>query len=455
MFTTATIPHDFRTLLRLAGLFSLFGLFSGRASGAGIAIMEQSVKELSQAFAGATSNIDDGSMVFFNPGAMGQLHGGLVSLSGHIILPSATFRDAGSSLSPALGGASLRGGSGGDAGVTTGIPNFYYVQDWTERLVFGFGVNAPFGVHSRYDSDWQGRYQAIESKIDTVNINPVFALRITNALSFGAGIDVQYLHAKLTNAVDFGTICFQVLGPSACGRSGLLPQQADGQVRLEGDSIGVGYNLGILYAPTADTRLGVSYRSAIHHQVEGDADYNIPTQVLPLTRAGQFIDTSIRSPITLPDTVSFGFYHRFAPQWAISADALWTHWSPIQSLTVKFSSAQPDSVQRLDWQDTWRYALGLSYLFTPATTFRIGVAYDETPIPNRQRRTPRIPDSNRIWLAAGVSFSPADNLTVHGAYAHLFFNGAPITNTGPTGDNLNGKFYDTVDIVGLQLDWRF
>jgi long-chain fatty acid transport protein len=436
----------------------VLGLLAGLGSpafGAGIAIMEQSVKELGQAFSGATTNLDDASAVFFNPGAMGWLRGGRVSVAGHLILPSATFRDGGSRLDPRLGGTPLRGGNGGDGGVTTPVPHFYGVWEPSDRFVLGLGVNSPFGVHSDYDAHWQGRYQALESKITTVNVNPALALRLGETLSVGAGISVQHFYAKLTNAVDFGTICLQALGPAGCAAQGLLPQQADGRVRLEGDSVGVGYNFGLLYAPTPDTRFGVSYRSKLHHTVAGDAEYGVPAAARPLTRTGAFVDTRIHAPVTLPETVAFGFYHRFHPRWAVAADALWTRWSQIEALRVDFASAQPTSNQPLGWEDTWRVALGLNFDWTPVTSFRLGVAYDETPIPDPERRTPRIPDSDRVWLAAGLSVRPFPDLTLHGAYAHLFFADAPIRSVGPTGDRLIGEFRDQLDIVSLQLDWRF
>jgi long-chain fatty acid transport protein len=439
----------------LGWMFALLCCLGGPAEGAGITIMEQSVKELGQAFSGASTNIDDASAVFFNPGAMGGLHGSLLSFAGYVVIPSTEFQNDGSRLAPQLGGTPLLGGEGGNGGVTTLIPNFYAVHELTQRLVLGLGVNAPFGVHSRFEPGWQGRYQALDSEIRTVNINPSLAVRINDALSFGVGFDVQYLDAKLTNAIDFGSVCLATLGPSACLPRGLLPQRADGHVKLQGDSVGVGYNLGMLYALGTDTRIGVSYRSGIHHDIEGDADYSVPSAALPLTQSGRFMDTGMHAPVDLPDTVSFGVYHRFHPHWAVTADALWTNWSRIRQLAVKFSSAQPDSVLPLDWRDTWRIAVGASYEVTPAATFRLGVAYDQSPIPGASRRIPRIPDSDRVWLTAGVSFHPFERITMHGGYAHLFFRDAPAKTVGQTGELVAGRFSNEIDIVGLQLDWQF
>ena len=444
----------FRQGVHCLGYFLFY--FSTSALGAGLAIMEQSVKELGQAFSGAPTNTEDASMVFFNPGAMSQVRGRLVSMAGYVAVPSVTFENSASQLSPLVGGAPLQGGNGGDSTGPVVIPNFYYVQEVTERFTFGLGVNAPFGMKSSYQSDWVGRYQAIDSKLVTININPALSLKITDKVSFGAGLNIQYLRSKLTNAIDFGTVCLQALGPTPCGSQGLLPQAADGHVSLKGDSVGLGYNFGVFYTPTQDTRLGVSYRSKIDHDVKGDANFSVPSNAIGLTRNGSFVDTNAKNSVTMPDNVMFGFSHRLNSRWAISADALWTRWSHLQEFRTEFSSAQSDEVQSLKWKDTWRYAFGVSYFPKAGKwTFRTGFAYDETPIPNSRLRTPRIPDNDRYWLTAGFTYTFVNNLSLHGAYAHLFIPNPSINRSGTTDDRLIGKFSERINIIGLQLDWRF
>jgi long-chain fatty acid transport protein len=85
-----------RSVFWFAGLVLL--IVSTSIRGAGIAVMEQSVKELGQAFSGAPTNTDDGSMVFFNPAAMSQVRGRLVSTAGYVIAPSAVFHNDASHL---------------------------------------------------------------------------------------------------------------------------------------------------------------------------------------------------------------------------------------------------------------------------------------------------------------------------------------------------------------------
>lgn len=387
---------------------------------------------------------------------MSQVRGRLVSLSGYLVAPSASFKDNASHLNPALGGSPLQGNKGGDPGTLIGLPNFYYVHELTNRVAFGFGINVPFGMRNSYHSDWKGRYQAIDSELLTVNLNPSLSLKVTDKLSVGAGFDVQYLHTKLTNAIDLGTACLKPFGLNSCASQGLLPQTADGHVSLKGDSVGFGYNLGAFYTLNQDTRFGISYRSRVAHDVQGNANFSVPDRANVLTQGNSFVDTAARTAITLPDNVLFGFSHRINPRWAISADALWTHWSLIRDLKTNFSSAQSDDIQNLKWKDTWRYAVGINYF--PEINrwiFRTGFAYDQTPVPDSLHRSPRIPDSNRYWLTAGFTYALLKNINIHGAYAHLFMDDAAINREGATRDILIGQYSEQINIGGLQMDWRF
>ncbi|TXI16825.1 MAG: aromatic hydrocarbon degradation protein [Nitrosomonas sp.] len=437
-------------------LGGLFLCFTPLAHSAGIAIMEQSVKELGQAFSGAPTNFTDASMVFFNPAAMSQIRGKLVSTAGYVIAPSAVFHDSASQLSPALGGVPLSGNNGGNSPDLVSVPNVYFVQELTPRLAFGFGFNSPYGMRNSYQPDWKGRYQALDSELLTLNFNPSLSFKVTERLSVGAGFNVQYLDTKLTNAIDFGTICLPVLGPITCAGQGLLPQSFDGHVSLNGDSVGFGYNFGAFYTLNQNTRFGVSYRSRITHDVHGHANFSVPDNASALTLGGSFIDTKTRTSVTLPDSVLFGFSHRMGSHWEVSADALWTHWSLIRELRTDFLSAQRDDVMDLRWKDTWRLAAGINYFSEDNKwIFRTGFAYDQTPVPDSLHRSPRIPDNDRYWLTAGVTYALFRNITLHAAYAHLFMGDAAINHRGTTGDFLIGQYAEQINIGGLQMDWRF
>lgn len=376
-------------------------------------------------------------------------------MAGYVLLPGTRFHDGGSRISPSLGGTPLSGSDGGDAGVTALLPNAYVVQPIAQRLVFGLGVNAPFGSHNAYEAAWKGRYQNLSSDLKTININPSLAIRINDDLAFGAGINIQYLQASLTSAIDFGTACFATFGPLACSVQRLLPQQSDGKLTLEGNSLALGYNLGIHYTPQRGTALGVSYRSRVEHRVDGHVDFDVPGEAAALTAGGGFSDAAARSTIVMPDSLEFGLTQKIGRQWSFSAEALWTHWSLNRELRTRLDSAAGDLVETLDWRDTWRWALGLGLKPEDRWTLRAGLAFDQSPVRSSALRTARIPDSDRVWLTVGLSYQLNAALTLHGAYAHVFFAEAPIAHTGSTGDQLIGRYQQQADIIGLQLDWRY
>ena len=116
-----------------------------------------------------------------------------------------------------------------------------------------------------------------------------------------------------------------------------------------------------------------------------------------------------------------------------------------------------DAIQRTRTQhkNALRYAIGLEWYATKCLTLRLGFAYDETPIPGANFRTPRIPDNNRYFLSAGLKWSLTRFLDFDVGYAHLFVREPTVDFTDSEGHELRGKFDAAVDIVGAALTFRW
>jgi long-chain fatty acid transport protein len=56
----------------------------------------------------------------------------------------------------------------------------------------------------------------------------------------------------------------------------------------------------------------------------------------------------------------------------------------------------------LEWDDTWKIAVGTSYRYNEQWKARFGVAFDQTPVTSHP--TARLPDSDRWWLAVGGEY---------------------------------------------------
>lgn len=430
------------------------------AAGAGFAVFEHSGRGLGSAFAGAAASAEDPSTVFFNPAGMAALDGTQVAGSSHAIIPSFHFMDRGSTLNPAVGGGPLRGSDGGNAGETGLVPAFYLTHALPRGWTVGLGIDVPFGLRTEYNPDFRGRYHATVSDLKTVNVNPSVAYRLLDQLWLGAGLSVQYAHVKLTNFLDLGTACVTVqhLPPAVCSAVGLTPQKSDAFVKLTGTDWSLGWNLGAMYEPFAGTRFGVAYRSRVQHTLRGFADFSVPSKAQAVVGAtGQLKDTDARAGVVFPDSATLGAFQQLNPHWALLGDVTWTHWSEFKQLAVNFANPkQTDLVVPEKWRDSFRYALGVRWEPTALWSFRAGTAYDETAVSDARFRDPRIPDSDRVWLAVGAGYQLFDWARVDVGYAHIFVLGTSTDNLDPvTHHRLHGDYTGSAEVLGIQGTARF
>ncbi len=421
---------------------------------AGFALIEQSASQMGNAFAGGSAVANDASTIFFNPAGMTRLQTQVVA-GAHLVEPSARFD--GNATDPA--GFPVSGGNGGDAGGNGVVPNLYFSTPLGDGLFAGIGINVPFGLSTKYNDNWKGRYQAIESEITTININPSLAYKVSNQFSVGVGINLQYIDAKLTSSIDQGSLCaptqaqLQALGvpgadPANC--TGLVPQGSDAFTKIEGDNWAGGYNLGILYEPTSSTRVGLAYRSKVSQQLTGNARFK--NAIPQFSSFGLFVKTNVSADIDLPQSASLSAYHDISNRWSVMADATWTGWDNFDQVRVKYDSNQPDTVLDENWDDVWRYSLGVDFRLNSTWTFRAGTAFDESPIPD-SNRTARIPGEDRIWASAGIGYQVTPTIGIDVGYSHLFIDDPEIRENTPASGTLTGEYDADVNIFSAQLVW--
>jgi long-chain fatty acid transport protein len=494
------------TIVTILGAFIVACPF--KATGGSFALNEQSVSGLGTAYAGSAAQAEDASTIFFNPAGIALLNQGEFQLGGQYIMPQANFTNEGSRYNlpnTPINGTPISGGNGGDGGVNHLLPNIYLSQPVIRDsqygdLSVGIGLSVPFGLETDYRPGWVGRYVALRTKLTTFDIQPTVAYRY-GPLSLGAGLDVQYASARLTQAIDFGLAGQQLLGqfekalpallaaqgvppaeiPSvikatqqAYNNAGFVPGGRDGISEVTGDDWAVGFTLGAIFeywkgnehSFFQDGRFGFSYRSGITHTLKGSASFR---DVPAITAAGApvqfpepnafqdvFFNQGASAQLDLPEIYHFSLYQRFERQFALLGDISWTRWSSLQSVPIVFqNSATPSNVLELNYENALRYAIGFEWYATKWLTLRLGFAYDETPISGANFQTPRIPDNNRYFLSAGLKWSLTRFLDFDVGYAHLFVQEPTVDFTDSEGHELQGKFDAAVDIVGAALTFRW
>ncbi|AMW34989.1 hypothetical protein HEQ62_02815 [Haematospirillum jordaniae] len=423
-----------RACLSLAPALAL-SLAAGNATASGFQLREQGSAGQGSSFAGATSSARDLSTIYFNPAGLTRLSGHAAQANMSFVIPSAKFKNNGSTLA---GTAVLGSNDGGDAGGLALVPSLYALYSHSNDLKFGLGINAPYGLKTDYKSGWQGRFHALKSELKTINVQPTVAYRISNWVSVGGGINIQKADATLSRAIN----------NTAFGGAG------EGYTELSGDDWAVGYTMGATIQPFSNTRLGIAYKSRIEHTLEGDVRFS---NMGALGGNTNFSNTKGSVKLTTPDMLSLGITYNITPAWAVMGEAAWTNWSLFDETRVKKANGSADTVNPENWEDTWFFALGTNYQATDKLDLSFGVAFDEAPVPDGYR-TPRIPDSNRVWASLGAGYAITDSINLTGAYTHIWTGKAPISKTegNPAApDVLRGKFDTSVNIVTLGLTARF
>ena len=439
MRDTTQILHKARKSIAAILVFSM----SSTTFAAGFQISEQSGTGLGRAFAGWGVINDDLSNAFYNPAGLTLKKGTQIQLSGYLIDGKSRFdtdvNQSGRQPSPPL---TTPIGDDDDGATFAVVPNLYFTMDLTERLKYGFSISSPFGLATDYDRDWVGRYQAKESELITININPSLAYKVSDSFSIGAGLVAEYAKATLSQAIFTGG--------------------ADGFAEVKGDDWSYGWNIGVMYHPDPTFRAGIGYRSKIGHELDGDDNDITGT---PLGGGDFSADVSARA--TLPETIHAGIYKEFANKWGLSVGVRWTRWNRLQEIIIETDSPLvADSVLELNWDNTYSANIGIDYFLSDKWTLRAGYMFDESPTNDRDR-TPRIPDEDRNWFAIGASYHPNENMQLDIGFTHIMIDDAEINITNDiiaappasplvVTDNVVGEYEDpNVNILSLQAVYKF
>ncbi len=412
------------------------------AFAAGYGLKEQSVSGQGTSFAGITAGGNgDISAMFFNPAALGMVKNieAVQTITG--IIPRSEVKSA--SATRVTGTPIAGNASPGDIAQDAIVPAGYLAYAISPDLKVGLSMNGPWGLVTDYGYDWIGRYHGVRSDLRTYNFTPTVSYRVHPTLTVAGGVQIQYAKAKLSSVIDAGLSVSPALG-------GRLDTTAD----LIGDAWGWGATAGLMYEPMKGTRIGLAYRSAVKHDLEGNARFNGP----PAT-AATFRNQAIKAKLVTPDSANLGVYHEVTDRWAVMGDIQWTNWSRFYELNVDFATL-PNSITDERWKDTWFLSLGTAYQVSDALTLRGGVAFDKGAV-GISHRTPRIPEGDRYWLSIGAGYKVNEWLQLDAAYTHIFAPDAEVAlrDTGAGHDrgrgNLNVKYENSVDIIGVQARITF
>lgn len=317
-------------------------------------------------------------------------------------------------------------------------PHLYYLPKATDPdWRFGVGVFAPFGVGGRqWSSNGLTRYASTESLIGTLAINPTLAGRLAPSLHAGLGLDLMMVRSLSRLRTDQS-----LLGGG------------DGKVEIKGSGAGMGFNAGLLYAPTEAFSIGAAYRSKIRVRLKGDLRLSRLAPPLQPLFGGAAFSTDITSSLTFPDIISLGIAFRPSRDTTITVDAEQIRWSSFRTQTTKLKQQVPPAAVSgttpLYWRDTWTFRTGIEVKLSGPTALRAGYAYVPSPAPERTL-SPAAPDGTMHHLSIGFGHKLRDNLTLD-----FFYTAGLGMKRNVNNAILSGSFDNTTHYAGISASYAY
>lgn len=380
-----------------------------------------STSGLGTAYSGSATGSHDISDSFFNPAVTAGMNKSEVILSGSFLNLSIDPDLMQSNLAPA-------GTETKNVGTKKLIPAFYVSTPINKNVNLNFAVTTPFGLETRYNRNWVGKYRAVDSSISTINFNPSLAFKINDKLSLGAGLVAQRYEAELTKKA--------ILNANPL---------VEGYGRLKGSDWGYGFNLGALYKISSNTNVGVGYRSAIKHNLKGNIRVNDNLMV-----------SKFKSNTITPESLTIGASHNLTDDLQILSDITLTRWSRLKSLKVTANNSLLDSTSKYNWNNSVLYSVGSNYKIGDKDIFRFGLAYEKDAV-NDRNREPTVPNGDKYWITAGLNHKFENNLEVDFTYAYQKYkaNKININEMGNNQGTLVGKYQLRADVISLAIKKQF
>jgi long-chain fatty acid transport protein len=398
--------------VKISAVIASFFLFiSTTAFAGGLYISEFGTPSMGVASAGSQAVASDASTAWHNPAGMTRINGKELMLTGGALYSTVKFdRDA---------DTPIDGGNGGDAGGPAPIFGQFYVHSLTDRLKLGANIISITGAVLDYDDDWTGRYLNTEVTLLTITLNPTLAYRVTDWLSIGGGPQIMYANLEM-----------KLRAP---------PPNGTGEVKIDGDDVEFGYDLGALIEISDRTRLGIIYQSEMTPEFSGDIDFSGPAAPA---------DASTNTEITLAQFIRASIYHELNSQWALLGTVGWEDWSAFDNINI--STGQGSKNIPRNWDDTYKFAAGVHYRPVKDWLLQLGIAYDTSPVDSKDR-TPDMPMDRQIRYATGVQYQWSEAVSLGGQFVYADYGNAKIKN-----DLLRGEYKrNDIFFLAFNVNWKF
>jgi long-chain fatty acid transport protein len=396
----------------------------------GYGVYEHGTCAMGRAGTGVASPCPDGSTIFFNPAGLAFANQQQISAGGTLIIPSGSFENE-------------------ITGVTTDlndkvypVPHLYYQRRINDRFVAGFGLFVPYGLETEWPAEFEGRFLGYKSKVQGIYLQPTLAMKLTDRIAIGGGVDITRLNVELRQHADLSTVALPPPAPPGATFANLGIQEGTdfANVKVHGGAWNVGANFGLQFQATDRLSFGARYLLRQKIEVE-DAEAEFTQLSTGITLAAGnpfglpggtpldavltplFLDDSLlgsqggSTSLTLPDQLVLGVAYQLTDKLKVLFDWQRTNWEVFDVLVLNFERAGQRTLVQ-SFQETDGFRIGGEYSWSPTTTFRAGFLTHEAAAP-AQTVTPNLPEGERSELTLGFGTRLSNSLRMDLAYQYI------------------------------------
>lgn len=339
---------------------------------------EIGTEDTALAGAGQAARAQDASTIVTNPAGMTRLPdhmftGGLQAMDGDV---SYTLEDETGRKSP------------GD--IMRFFPNAsaFYAQKVNDDLYAGIGLYGNYGLGIDF-GNWSGDRLIKKSTMVAMTLSPSLAYKLSDRVSVGGSVNVNYGFLSLTRNVD-------------------------GNDEKEKDhDWAMSYRLGLLMELTDQTRAGIAWTSKTEYDFDIDGKARFPN--LPNVEH----DLPISAQVRAPQQIMLSLVHDINKQWSVMGDLGWQDWSQFGAPQITVVGQEVDKSSRL--KDSWHTALGVQFRPTEQWRLNAGVAFDSTVYNSQSDVALTLPTGDEWRFATGAQYqiTPQSNIGVAVSYLHM------------------------------------
>ncbi|WP_343505317.1 OmpP1/FadL family transporter [Klebsiella michiganensis] len=353
--------------------------FSTVSHASALYFYEVGTEDAALAGAGQAARAQDASTLLTNPA-------GMTRLPDHML--TGGVQAMGGDISYQLDNESSGRQSPGN--VMNLFPNasMFYTQRLNDSVSAGLGLYGNYGLGIDF-GEWAGDRLIKKSTMVAMTLSPGIAWKLSDNVSVGAAVGLNYGYLSLTRNVDRH------------------------DERQNDHDWAMNYRLGILMDLTDQTRAGITWTSKTdyHFSIDGKARFpNLPNVEYDLPVAAQ---------VRAPQQVMLSVVHDVNKYWSVMGDLGWQDWSQFGSPEITINGQAGNRNNRL--KDTWHTALGVQ--FRPEDRWRLnaGIAFDSTPYKTQSDVALTLPTGDEWRFATGAQYqmTPASNIGFAVEYLHM------------------------------------